>query len=115
MYNMHIYIYIYIHRYVDINHPDERVEIRALKTGLQLEGARFKGAPTTTNLNTREVRTSQVVEWFPDATYGGFTGNICYHGTDKDGSPCTDVPGFLDSEGDSCQVCANNPTWFPQT
>ena len=112
---MCVCVHIYTCRYVDINHPDERVEIEARKTGLQLEGARFKGAPTTTELTPREVRTSQVVEWFPDATYGGFTGGICYHGTDKDGSPCTDVPGFLDSEGHSCQVCANNPTWCPQS
>ena len=104
------YTYTYIYRYVDINHPDERVVIEALKTGLQLEGARFVGAPTTTDINPSQVRTSQVVEWFPDATYGGFKGDICYKGTDKDGSPCTDIAGFLDSKGDSCQVWANNPT-----
>lgn len=97
--------------YVDINHPDEKVHINAVTTGLQLEGAKFVGPPTKTVLNMRQVRTAQVVEWFPDATYGGFKGDICYTGTDEAGN------AFRHS--DVTQGCVNimveRCQWYVQT
>jgi hypothetical protein len=41
------------------------------------------------------------VEWFPDATYGGFKGDICYTGVDS--ALCSDTTGFEDIQGRSCK------------
>jgi len=97
--------------YVDINHEDERVSIKSEASGLQLAGAKFVGPPTMTVVDERRVRTSQVVEWFPDATYGGFKGDICYTGTDEGGNAFRHVQvatGCVNIFVERCQ-------WYVQT
>jgi len=86
--------------YVDINHEDETVHIHDVKSGLKLAGAKFVGAPTKTVLDAKLTRTTQVVEWFPDSSYGGFKGDICYTGMDE--KMCHDTAGFADSAGRTC-------------
>jgi len=83
--------------YVDINHPHEQVHISMVQTMPMLTGFKMVGAPTVTVLDAhgnpysgavpqRMARTAQVVQWFPDATYGGYKDDVCFNGTDADGS-----------------------------
>jgi len=83
--------------YVDINHPHEKVHISMVQTMPMLTGFKMVGNPTVTVLDAhghaysgdqpqRMARTAQVVQWFPDATYGGYKDDVCFNGTDADGS-----------------------------
>jgi hypothetical protein len=60
--------------FVDVPHPDEVVEIGMASVGNKLTGARFATdvavVPTAAGWES-----SRMVEWFPDAAYGGFSGS----------------------------------------
>ena len=70
--------------YVDILHAEEIVSVEPASDGLQLTGQTFRGPPTRTAIG-RSIRTTQVVEWFPDWSYGGFHGDVCFLGRDSAG------------------------------
>ncbi|KAJ1496231.1 hypothetical protein T484DRAFT_1874597, partial [Baffinella frigidus] len=72
--------------YVDINHMDEKVSTMMDMEGLQLAGAtlgpvKSVGVPG----DARHVIVSREVDWFPDPTYGGFSGDVCFKATDVAG------------------------------
>jgi len=72
--------------FVDIRHNDERVTITQDTTSMMLDGARFTGSPSHTTMDVgmsgMDRETSVMVEWFPDAKYGGFEGSVCFMATD---------------------------------
>ena len=59
--------------FLDIPHPDERETIAAYTNGLVLDGAVAVGSQVTTPVGGW-WQTSQLMAWFPDASYGGFSG-----------------------------------------
>ena len=72
--------------YVDINHPDEHVSTEMDMQGLVLAGATLgpvKVFPRPGDV--RHVIVSREVDWFPDPTYGGFSGDVCFVATDAEG------------------------------
>jgi len=97
--------------YVDINHQSEVVSINEHTEGLMLAGANFVGSTTRKALNDKHIRTTQVIEWFPTALYGGFHGDICYTG--EDAGLCRNMTRFEDSEKRTCgdyaasRLCVN--------
>jgi len=70
--------------FLEIPHPDESVAIGAYTQGLTLDGAVAVGAPYTMAMGNL-WETTQLMAWFPDAAYGGFSGMVCYTGTDASG------------------------------
>jgi hypothetical protein len=59
--------------FLDIPHPDERETIAAYTKGLVLNGAVPVGSPVMSPVGGW-WETTQLMAWFPDATYGGFSG-----------------------------------------
>ena len=59
--------------FLEIPHPDESVAIGAYTQGLTLDGAVAVGAPYTMVMGNL-WETTQLMAWFPDAAYGGFSG-----------------------------------------
>ena len=108
--------------YEDINHPHEKVDIKMVQTMPQLTGFKMVGQPTVTVLDQhgqpyhgsspqRMARTAQVVEWFPDATYGGYKDDVCFTGMDADGGAfrhAQSTKGCVNIFVERCQ-------WYVQT
>ena len=100
--------------YIDIQHPDEILSISMDTTGLTLAGAEFTGHPiyTVTDVGVAGVerQTSVTVRWFPDATYGGFSGDVCFNAADSGGDHrvANVVKGCVVISVERCK-------WFVQT
>ena len=94
-----------------LNVDNEVVSINEHTEGLMLAGANFVGSTTRKALNDKHIRTTQVIEWFPTALYGGFHGDICYTG--EDAGLCRNMTRFEDSEKRTCgdyaasRLCVN--------
>eukprot|EP00292_Cryptomonas_paramecium_P002047 CAMPEP_0113684128 /NCGR_PEP_ID=MMETSP0038_2-20120614/13784_1 /TAXON_ID=2898 /ORGANISM="Cryptomonas paramecium" /LENGTH=1026 /DNA_ID=CAMNT_0000603749 /DNA_START=237 /DNA_END=3319 /DNA_ORIENTATION=+ /assembly_acc=CAM_ASM_000170 len=71
--------------YFDIPHPDESLTIAADPSSLQLAGAVLVGSPVRTLVGAMSL-TTQLVTWFPNPAYGGFSGLVCYKGWDQAGA-----------------------------
>jgi len=102
--------------FADIRHDHEMVTIRQAADGLTLEGARFVGSPTHSHMDVggaggMERETSVMVEWFPDAKYGGFSGHVCF--VAQDGS---EGPFRREDETVGCvSVSVDRCKWWVQT
>jgi len=93
----------------DINHPDAEVMIGMDATqGQTLAGARFVGEPMHQVIDAARKRTMRMVEWFPDATYGGFDGKACFTAMNSDSDGATPASGCVDIRVERCK-------WFVQT
>jgi hypothetical protein len=61
--------------FIDIPHPEELVEIGMSSAGNTLAGAKFVSG-VTLSPTASGWESSRMVEWFPDAGYGGFAGEF---------------------------------------
>mmetsp|Transcript_70221 Transcript_70221/g.146342 ORF Transcript_70221/g.146342 Transcript_70221/m.146342 type:complete len:903 (-) Transcript_70221:2273-4981(-) len=87
--------------FTDINHPDEMVHIGIDSTGLTLSGA-ILGDPMHEVVDGRTIKTTRMVEWFPDALYGGFEGDVCFTATDSEGPGADMVKGCVSIKVERC-------------
>mmetsp|Transcript_26208 Transcript_26208/g.64711 ORF Transcript_26208/g.64711 Transcript_26208/m.64711 type:complete len:915 (-) Transcript_26208:860-3604(-) len=70
--------------YMDILHIDEEVSIAMDTTKHVLQGSRFVGDVMISD-HPMGRETARMVEWFPDASYGGLSGEVCFTATDAGG------------------------------
>jgi hypothetical protein len=95
--------------FLDIPHPDEAVAISVYTQGLTLDGAVPMGGAVIAPVGGL-WQTSQLMGWFPEAAYGGFSGMVCFNGRDRSGAY------RLEQNSVGClMVTVARCTWFVQS